>query len=68
MNEDRITRLEEKLAFQEHTIAELNEVVVGQQRRIELLEQRSRDLLERLRQLADRLPEGGDEHEVPPHY
>lgn len=68
MNDDRIMRLEEKLAFQEHTIAELNDVLVRQQQRLEVLEQRSQHLVARLQQLAERLPEGGEQQEIPPHY
>ena len=69
MTSEHIMRLEEKLAFQEHTIAELNEALVSQQKRLDVLEQRSYLLMERVRQLAERLPDGGTEQqETPPHY
>lgn len=69
MTEDRIVALEEKLAYQEHTIHELNDALVGQQRRIDQLEARCHALQQRVAGLAERLSDdGGREEPPPPHY
>lgn len=67
LNEQRLEEIETKLAFQERTIKELNDVVCEQQKQIDqlsatckLLVKRSRDSSEEaLRELID---------EKPPHY
>jgi len=65
---NRLTELETKISYQDHTIGELNDVVVRQQRQIDRLEK----ALERLRQ---HLKQGNnpelarpDEEIPPPHY
>ena len=65
-DESRITELEIKASFMEDTVEQLNQVIVRQQRQIELL---ARELAE----LRDRMPEGGPgqaslRDELPPHY
>jgi SlyX protein len=64
--EQRITELETRLSYQDHTIEQLNEVVTTQQRQIDRLEAGVRGLRQ---QQAD----GGqirrpDEETPPPHY
>lgn len=68
MTEDRIVALEEKLAYQEHTIHELNDALIGQQRRIDRLEERCRVLQQRVAGLAERLSDDNGGDEPPPHY
>ena len=65
-NESRITELEIKASFMEDTVEQLNQVIVRQQRQIELLARQ-------LSELRDRVPEGGPgqsnlRDELPPHY
>ncbi|MFO7606831.1 MAG: SlyX family protein [Desulfurivibrionaceae bacterium] len=47
----RIVELETRLAFQDHTIEELNEVVTGQQRQLDELQADFKVIGERLKQL-----------------
>ncbi|MBA1145700.1 SlyX family protein [Ectothiorhodospiraceae bacterium WFHF3C12] len=70
MTEDRLIALEEKLAYQEHTIHELNDALVGQQQRIDRLEARCQSLQQRLASLAERMDDAGDAttEPPPPHY
>ena len=68
MNEEQIIDIETKLAFQDGSLQELNQVVCQQQQRIEQLEETCRFLLGRLRELTDSLTEVGATDERPPHY
>ena len=63
--QSRIIALEEKLAHQEHAVAELGDALYAQQRRIEALEDLGRELLEQVRRLREGR-EGGES--APPHY
>ena len=65
LEESRIIALEEKLAHQEHAVAELSDALYAQQRRIEALEGLGRELLEQVRRLREGR-EGGES--APPHY
>ncbi|MDF1577031.1 MAG: SlyX family protein [Desulfobulbales bacterium] len=49
----RIVELETRLAFQDSTIEELNEVLVGQQRQLDRLESDHKRIEDRLKQLLD---------------
>lgn len=66
--EDRLVDLEVKAAYAEDTLDQLNALVYRQQQQIDAL-------LGELRQLRDRMPEGGGgaevrnlRDEIPPHY
>lgn len=61
----RLEFLESKIAFQEDTIQQLNDALVGQQDRIDALEALVRMMLEQL-QGGDQPDLPGDE--PPPHY
>jgi SlyX protein len=64
----RITILEEKLAYQEHTIQSLSDGLYRQQTVIDRLETQLQTLAEQLRTLSEAAritPEG---NERPPHY
>ena len=68
MSEERIVELESKLAYQEQTLEELNEVVTDQQARLMQLEELCRSLVERIRALGEGAPDTDPEAERPPHY
>ena len=62
--EKRLTDLESTIAFQDHTINELNEVVIRLQDQVERLETKLQLVIE---QASMAMPEPTDE-EPPPHY
>ena len=69
MDENSIIEIETKLAYQEKTIKELNEVVYDQQKAIERLEQ-GYEKLKRLFNEFAKMSSGSDgpANEKPPHY
>ncbi|NOR81277.1 MAG: SlyX protein [Methyloprofundus sp.] len=72
MLEQRIVTIETKLAYQEDTIAQLNDVICRQQNQIDALEQLTQQLLGRVRDLSESAMQSGGEFSVaderPPHY
>lgn len=64
--EDRVTELEIKIAYQDDTIQQLNEVIIRQQKEIDQLKQFCRQLDDRLNGMN--ASAGRPEDEVPPHY
>lgn len=66
--QEQLNELESQLAFQEHTIATLNEAVTRQQQQIDLLEDKVRHLSAQLRQVAESLSRKADDEPPPPHY
>ena len=70
--EQRVVTIETKLAYQEDTIAQLNDVVCRQQNQIDALERLTQQLLGRVRDLSaaatqsDSAFSAADER--PPHY
>jgi SlyX protein len=67
MNE-RLTELEVRVAFQEKTIQDLNEVVTQQQRQIDRLRQELEAVKSRLAALAPALVIPQEDEKPPPHY
>lgn len=70
MNTDLI-ELQTQVAFQEHSIAELNTVLTSQQQQIDLLRLELKLLREQLGVLEERVetaPAAGQVNERPPHY
>ncbi|HSW52332.1 MAG TPA: SlyX family protein [Sulfuricaulis sp.] len=67
MNE-RLTELEVRVAFQEKTIQDLNEVVTDQQRQLDRLAQELEAVKSRLAALAPALVIPQEEEKPPPHY
>ena len=63
--EDRIDELEMRMAHQDRTIGELNDVITAQWKRLELLERKLNRLGEDLEALE---PAGVPPSEKPPHY
>lgn len=69
MNEERLMDIEMKIAFQEKTIKELNDVVFEQQQEIERLGAICDLVLRRTREFSDFIPgSDGPADEKPPHY
>ena len=69
MIEQRFEQLEEKLAYQEMTAAELSEEIFRQQKEIDALTKAHQSMVQRLEALQDVAAEGeGSENEKPPHY
>lgn len=64
----RLTELETRVAFQDQTIQELNEVVTRQQREIDHLTRELEALRERLRGFTPSPVVPPDEETPPPHY
>ena len=67
MSESRSAELETTIAFQENTLQQLNEVVVGMQKQIDQLELTCKALTDRLLEVRDLLPDMPAD-EKPPHY
>lgn len=72
MIEQRVVTIETKLAYQEDTIAQLNDVICRQQNQIDALERLTQQLLGRVRDLSEAATQSGGEFsaadERPPHY
>lgn len=68
MDENRLIRIETKLAHQENLVDELNEVLTDQQSRISQLEDVCRRLTARLQALDEGGVAGEADDERPPHY
>ena len=69
MKEERLVKIETKIAFQEKTIKDLNDVLYEQQQEIERLGAICGDLVKRVKELSDVI-QGSDApaNEKPPHY
>jgi SlyX protein len=65
MDDDRLINIETKLAYQEETLAELNQVIYDQQKQITSLEKKIQKLSTQLQNA-----EGNSDikSEPPPHY
>ena len=68
--ESRREELENRLAFQDDTIEDLNRLVARQDREILELKLKLTQMAERLKDFAEAIGGGGDAagFEVPPHY
>ncbi|MEW5756223.1 MAG: SlyX family protein [Pseudomonadota bacterium] len=66
--EDRIIELETRLAFQEDTLQQLNDIVTRQQDQIDLLHRRLLTLTDQMRSLAPSNIAPQSEETPPPHY
>ena len=67
MNEHRVERLEFKVAHLEKAVQDLSDVLYRQQRELDALRERNRELTVQVQELEDR---GADPNpvEIPPHY
>lgn len=66
--DDRLIELESRIAFQDHTLQELNEVIVRQQREIDGLRRELEALRDQFKALAPALVASRSEETPPPHY
>jgi SlyX protein len=66
--QDRLAELEVRVAFQDKTIQDLNDVVTRQQREIDRLVRELETLRLQLRTLAPSLVVSQDDETPPPHY
>ena len=68
MDEDRLVEVETKLAYQEDTIQQLNDVICRQQDQIDALLVKYELLVSRVKELAVDKPDDKPVDERPPHY
>jgi SlyX protein len=66
--EERLIKLETKLAFQETTLHELNEIVTAQQQKIDILQAAIQELHERMKSMGEETVRDLSEETPPPHY
>lgn len=66
--DDKIIDLESKLAFQDQTINELNEVITDQQQQLDQLREEIRLLNLRMTSLAEQSNVAEEKEPPPPHY
>jgi len=67
-NDERIEKLESRLAQQDHSVLELSDEVYRQQQQIAELEIKIRHLAERMRSNESTSSTSGAVDEIPPHY
>ncbi|MCP4714463.1 MAG: SlyX family protein [Deltaproteobacteria bacterium] len=68
MDNSRLVEIETKIAYQENTLRELNEVVCNQQKQIDQLERTCNILLESVKALTKVSEKREPINEKPPHY
>jgi SlyX protein len=66
--ENRLIELETRLAFQDHTLQELNSVIVRQQQEIAALTREIENLKAQFKTLAPELVASRGDETPPPHY
>lgn len=65
---EQIEQLQTKLAFQEHTIEELNQALADQQRQMEKMQFQLKHVIDRVQQLQPSNIASQAEETPPPHY
>lgn len=68
MHDEKILVIEEKIAYQEHSLQAFHDRLVAQQKQIDLLEAQVASLVRQLGAVADAAGLDVAESEVPPHY
>lgn len=68
MDDQRLVDIETKIAYQEHMISELNEVVFQQQKTMDELKKTVELLKGRLVDIGDMMSAPTQANEKPPHY
>lgn len=65
---ERLDAIEEKLAHLEQAVAELNDVVVRQQKQLDAALDRNQRLMDKVSALESDFGPSATAHEKPPHY
>lgn len=68
MTDDQLIEIESRMAHQEHTIAQLDDALSGQQAQIANLELQVRMLTDRIKAMLEAAPGGAEDDGPPPHY
>lgn len=68
MSEERLVDIEVKLAHQEQSLIELNDVITKQQEKIMKLDELCGFLVDRIRSIGESSPGDASGNEQPPHY
>lgn len=66
--EQRFIELETRLAFQETTIQELNQIVTAQQEKIDILQAAIQELHQRMQSMSEETVRDPGSEPPPPHY
>ena len=66
--EQRFIELETRLAFQETTIQELNQIVTAQQEKIDILQAAIQELHQRMQSMSEETVHDPGSEPPPPHY
>ncbi|MGD8567786.1 MAG: SlyX family protein [Gammaproteobacteria bacterium] len=66
--EDRLAELESRVAFQDNTIQELNDVIVKQQHQLDQLVSQYQDIRDQLQAIMPSVLANTSEETPPPHY
>lgn len=68
MNEERLEKIESKIALLEDAVDDLNKTIYDQQKQIDQLHAVIESLVSHVRELSDTVGERGPLNERPPHY
>ena len=68
MQEQRLIEMETKLAFQETTLQELNDIVTRQQNQLDILQAAIQQLNDRVKSLSEEGVRAPQDEPPPPHY
>ncbi|MGD8483917.1 MAG: SlyX family protein [Thioalkalispiraceae bacterium] len=68
MQEQRLIEMETKLAFQETTIQELNNIVTKQQNQLDILQAAIQELYDRIKSMSEEAVRDAADEPPPPHY
>ncbi len=66
--ENRLAELESRIAFQDKTLNELNDVIIRQQRQIDQMSKGLAELQAQVKSLAPAMVAPSTEETPPPHY
>jgi len=68
MNEERVVKIEAKIAFQENIIKDLSDTVYNQQKQIDALHETLKHLINHNKDSSSIATRGHLKDEIPPHY